>query len=118
MASRQLWRRTRVAGRRVLSRKEPAARIARGVAAGFFAAACPVPGVHVGMGLLAAWIVRGNKLAAIFPLFLWNPATMLPLAYAQFRIGVWLWPAHASGIAPASTPLLTGVGTGARPGRR
>ncbi|MGD1001339.1 MAG: DUF2062 domain-containing protein [Candidatus Brocadiia bacterium] len=97
MASRQLWRRTRVAGRKVLSRKEPATRIARGVAAGFFAAACPVPGVHVGMGLITAWIVRGNKLAAIFPLFLWNPATMLPLAYVQFRIGVWLWPAHASG---------------------
>ena len=97
MASRQLWRRTRVAGRRVLSRKEPATRIARGVAAGFFAAACPVPGVHVGIGLITAWIVRGNKLAAIFPLFLWNPATMLPLAYVQFRIGVWLWPAHASG---------------------
>jgi len=107
MASRQLWRRTRVAGRRILSRREPAARIARGVAAGFFAAACPVPGVHVGMGLIAAWIVRGNKLAAIFPLFLWNPATMLPLAYAQFRIGVWLWPAHASG-SHRLKPLLTG----------
>jgi cardiolipin synthase len=107
MAAIQLWRRTRVAGRRILSRKEPAARIARGVAAGFFAAACPAPGVHVGMGLIMAWIVRGNKLAAIFPLFLWNPATMLPLAYAQFRIGVWLWPAHASG-ARRLKPFLTG----------
>ncbi|MGO8703039.1 MAG: DUF2062 domain-containing protein [Candidatus Brocadiia bacterium] len=97
MASRQLWRRTRVAGRRVLSRREPATRIARGVAAGFFAAACPVPGLHVGIGLITAWVVRGNKLAAIFPLVLWNPATMLPLAYVQFKIGVWLWPAHASG---------------------
>ncbi len=107
MASQQLWRRTRVAGRKVLSRKEPATRIARGVAAGFFAAACPVPGLHVGIGLITAWIVRGNKLAAIFPLFLWNPATMLPLAYAQFRIGVWLWPAHASG-SHRLAPLLTG----------
>jgi cardiolipin synthase len=107
MASRQLWRRTRVAGRRILSRKEPAARIARGVAAGFFAAACPVPGVHIGVGLITAWIVRGNKLAAIFPLFLWNPATMLPLAYAQFRMGVWLWPARASGWHRIE-PLLTG----------
>jgi cardiolipin synthase len=112
MASLQFWRRTRVAGRRVLSRKEPATRIARGVAAGFFAAACPVPGVHAGLGLITAWIVRGNKftatfLAAIFSVFLWNPATMLPMAYVQFRIGVWLWPAHASG-SHRIAPLLTG----------
>jgi cardiolipin synthase len=113
MAAIQLWRRTRVTGRRILSRKEPAARIARGVAAGFFAVACPVPGVHVGVGLIAAWIVRGNKLAAtllaaVLPLFLWNPATMLPLAYAQWEIGVRLWPAHASGHHHRLAALLNG----------
>ena len=78
-----------------------AARIARGVAAGFFAAACPVPGLHVGIGLIAAWVVRGNKLAAIFPLFLWNPATCCRWPIVQFKIGAWLWPAHAQRGAPA-----------------
>jgi len=98
---KRLWRRTRALLRWAFGRYDSPARVARGVAAGFFAAAFPLPGLQVPLSLLFAWMARGNKLAAILPQFLSNAATMLPLAWLEFRIGAWLWPAKASDVAGA-----------------
>ncbi|MBI3830231.1 MAG: DUF2062 domain-containing protein [Planctomycetes bacterium] len=83
-------------GRKILHEDDPAPRIARGVAAGFFAAAFPLPGFQIALSVLCAAIVKGNKAISIFPQFLVNAVTMLPLAFAEFRIGEFLWPARAA----------------------
>jgi cardiolipin synthase len=65
---------------------------ARGLAAGFFAAAFPLPGLQIPLSLFCAWLVNGNKLVAVVPQFLSNAGTMLPLAYFQFWLGSKFWP--------------------------
>ncbi len=80
---------------RVFGRRDSAVRIARGMAAGFFAAAFPLPGLQIPLSVLFAWIARGNKFVSIFPQFISNAGTMLPLAVLQYEIGMWLWPAKA-----------------------
>lgn len=106
-----MWRRLRVGTRRALGRvlgqRDSTARIARGVAAGFFASAFPLPGLQIPLSLLAAWAVRGNKVAAIFPQFISNAVTMAPLAALQYMIGAWLWPGTPVGVADAASALGT-----------
>jgi cardiolipin synthase len=98
---KRLWRRARALMRWAFGRYDSPARVARGVAAGSFAAAFPLPGLQIPLSLLFAWIARGNKLAAVLPQFLSNAATMLPLAFVEFRVGAWLWPAKSSDVANA-----------------
>ena len=94
-----ITRRSRIQVRKILRKifhhDDPAPRIARGVAAGFFAAAFPLPGLQIPLSLLLAWMIRGNRAVSIFPQFLSNMGTILPLAYLQFRIGALFWPARA-----------------------
>jgi cardiolipin synthase len=100
---RRLRVRTRRIVRRILRQRDSAARVARGVAGGFFAAAFPLPGLQIPLSLLAAWILRGNKVVSIFPQFISNAGTMLPLAILQYHLGSWFWPAQT---ADATESLL------------
>jgi len=103
------WRRLRLQTRRALreitGQQAPASRIARGVAAGFFATAFPLPGLQIPLSLFMAWLVRGHKAAAILPQFLSNAGTMLPFAILQFKLGTWLWPARAARVHEATGRL-------------
>jgi uncharacterized protein (DUF2062 family) len=81
--------------RKIVRQDDPPERIARGVAAGFFAAAFPRPGLQIPLSLACAWLVRGNAVVSIFPQFISNAGTMFPLAILQYKLGTWLWPAHA-----------------------
>lgn len=87
----KLWRPLRKA----LREADGAPRIARGVAAGFFAAAFPLPGFQIPLSLAAAFLVRGNRVVAVLPQFLANAGTFLPMIYLEYKIGTWLWPASA-----------------------
>ncbi|MFH0938027.1 MAG: DUF2062 domain-containing protein [Planctomycetota bacterium] len=78
--------------RRMISSDPSPERTARGIAAGFFAAAFPLPGLQIPLSLFVAWLARGNKIVAIFPQFISNAGTMLPLAYLQYLIGAKFWP--------------------------
>ena len=80
--------------RRILRQDDPPERIARGVAAGCFATAFPLPGLQIPLSLACAWLVRGNAAVSIFPQFLSNAGTMFPLAILQYKLGAWLWPTH------------------------
>lgn len=82
--------------RRILHQDDPPSRIARGVSAGFFAAAFPLPGLQIPLSLLLAFAVRGNRVVSIFPQFISNAGTMLPLAYLQYHLGAVLWPSRAA----------------------
>lgn len=91
---RALRTRTRRILRRIVHQQDAVARIARGVAGGFFAAAFPIPGLQIPLSLLFAWVLRGNKFVSIFPQFISNAGTMLPLAVLQFHIGRRFWPTN------------------------
>jgi cardiolipin synthase len=55
---------------------------------------CPVPGLPIPLSLVIAWIVRGNKLAALFPQIV--HLLVVPfLPFLEFRMGAMLWPGHA-----------------------
>lgn len=88
----------RRAFRKVFRHADSPQRVARGIAAGFFAAAFPLPGFQIPLSLIAAWIVRGNKTVAIMPQFLSNAGTMLPLAWFQIWLGMKIWGGHNADI--------------------
>ncbi len=81
---------------RLAGRRDSAARLARGIAAGIFAMAFPFPGVQIPLSVLFAWIARGNKAMALIPQLASNALTMLPQALVQFQVGGWLWPGRAA----------------------
>jgi cardiolipin synthase len=91
--------------RDVMGYHDSAARIARGAAAGAFAAAFPLPGLQIPLSLLAAWLARGNKAVSLIPQFISNAVTMIPLAYLQYEVGALLWPLKAAGAKEAMTAL-------------
>jgi len=100
-------RRVRVQVRRILRKifhhDDPAPRIARGVAAGFFVAAFPLPGLQIPLSLLVAALARGNKAVAVLPQFLANSVTMLPMLYLELWIGLFIWPSTEAG---STKPLM------------
>ncbi len=103
---RLLRTKTRRTLRRIVHQPDSATRIARGVSGGFFAAAFPLPGLQIPLSLLFAWILRGNKLVSVFPQFISNAGTMLPLAVLQFHVGKWFWPAHVTNAATGIQTVL------------
>lgn len=78
--------------RKILRQDDPPERIARGVSAGLFAGAVPLPGVQIPLSLFLSWIVRGNVAVSILSQAISNPFTAVPMAIAEYRLGVWLWP--------------------------
>ncbi|MCY3021724.1 MAG: DUF2062 domain-containing protein [Planctomycetota bacterium] len=93
--------------RKILGTGDPPERVARGLAAGFFATAFPLPGFQIPLSVLFAWIVRGNKVVSIFPQFLSNAATMLPLAYLQYEVGSIFWPGTVAHVDQALAAVRT-----------
>ena len=74
----------RVFLRKVLHADDPPDRIARGVAAGFFATAMPIPAFQIAVSVAGAILVNGNRFISIFPQLLNNPFTILPIIYFEF----------------------------------
>jgi uncharacterized protein len=85
----RLRARARAAWRGLLDNPEGPGRVARGVAAGAFAAMVPAFGLHVLIALAAAWLARGSRaVAAAACLLIGNPLThaaTLPVAYELGR---------------------------------
>lgn len=65
-------------------------RIARGIAAGVFAAFTPFYGVHFVVAALLARLFNGNILAALSGTFFGNPLTYVPIGIASLQTGHWL----------------------------
>ena len=82
----------RVVMRKVFHAGDPPERIARGVSAGFVAAAMPIPILQIPVALACAVLVNGNRIISIFPQLLNNALTILPIVYFEFRLGSMLWP--------------------------
>jgi uncharacterized protein len=86
---RRFRARTGAAWRGLLDSPEGPGRLARGIAAGAFAAMVPAFGLHVLIALAAAWLARGSRAAAAAAcLVIGNPLThaaTLPVAYELGR---------------------------------
>lgn len=63
--------------------------IALGVAIGFFVAWLPIIGIQMVVSVALCQIFRANKVVPIFPVWLTNPATMVPIYSFNYWVG-WL----------------------------
>ncbi len=63
--------------------------VARGVAAGLFAALIPLP-LQMLIAVLLAAPLRGNILVAMVMTWISNPFTLLPITYIVFSVGHWI----------------------------
>lgn len=79
------------AGRYIVHRlrrlPDPPHRVGRGIAAGVFVSFSPLIGAHVGLAVIAAWVVRGNMLAALLGTLIGNPLTLPFVAVACVGLG-------------------------------
>ena len=65
-------------------------KIARGIAAGVFVCFTPFYGFHFLTAALAAFLIRGNILAALLSTFIGNPLTFPFIAFVSIEVGNWL----------------------------
>lgn len=63
--------------------------IAMGVAIGFFVGWLPIMGIQMAVAVVVCAIVRANKVVPIFPIWLTNPVTFVPIYSFNYWVG-WL----------------------------
>ena len=74
----------------IVQTKDCPHRMARGVAVGMLVGWTPTVGIQMAIAAICAWIVRGNKLAAIGMVWISNPYTMIPIYWFNYEIGYFL----------------------------
>jgi len=83
------WKRVSLyIGHRLVRLKESNYRISMGLAAGGSVSFTPLPGTHFIQGVLFAYILRGNPIAAIIGTFYGNPWTFPFMWWAAYEVGV------------------------------
>ncbi|MGH1369642.1 MAG: DUF2062 domain-containing protein [Maritimibacter sp.] len=81
------YRAARYVVHRVRRLPDPAHRISRGIAAGVFVCFTPLFGLHFVTAALLAFIIRGNRLAAVLATFVGNPITFPLIAELSLGLG-------------------------------
>jgi uncharacterized protein (DUF2062 family) len=61
--------------------------VALGVAVGFFIGWLPIVGIQMVVAIIVCGIVRANKVVPIFPIWLTNPATVIPVYSFNYWVG-------------------------------
>lgn len=91
------WRRgISYLGHRVRRLPDPPHRIARGLAAGVFVSFSPFFGMHLPLGALLAWAVRGNVVASLLATLVGNPVTFPFIAATALWTGERLFSLEAA----------------------
>jgi len=72
----------------ILHADDPPHQLAMGVALGVFFAFIPAFGAQMILVVLFAWLLRANKLAGAPIVWLTNPATIVPIYYTCYRVGI------------------------------
>lgn len=72
---------------RILHVDDSPQRMARGVAAGIFAAFLPLLGLHLPLAFLFALMLRANKALALIAVWICNPLTFVFIYYPCYRLG-------------------------------
>jgi len=75
---------------RILHVDDTPHRIALGVAIGFFVAWTPTLGFQMMIAVALASLLRANKAVPIPIVWITNPATIIPVYYPNYLIGLWL----------------------------
>jgi len=92
------WRRWRVvlrkALRRVVYSRSSSQSIAAGASVGVFVGLTPTVGFQMIIAALAATVLRVNRLAAVFPVWITNPFTIVPVYFFEYQVGAWIWRAE------------------------
>jgi len=92
------WRRWRVilrkALRRVVYSRSSSQSIAAGASVGVFVGLTPTVGFQMLVAALAATVLRVNRLAAVFPVWITNPFTIVPIYFFEYQVGAWIWRAE------------------------
>lgn len=82
------WRRgLQYIGHRINRLPDRPERIARGIFAGVMVSFTPFFGLHLGLALGLAWLLRGNFLAALLGSFFGNPVTIPLIAVGSVELG-------------------------------
>lgn len=82
-----LWRLARLQGE--------SKTLARGFAAGIFAALLPLFGFQLFIAVTLAFCLRGSKILAATSTWVSNPFTYVPIYFCNFQVGRWLLRASA-----------------------
>jgi hypothetical protein len=70
--------------------------IARGMALGTLVAFTPIIGFHFVLAIALAYLFRGSRAAAIIPIWITNPLTLVPIFTTTHRLGRLFWHAPVS----------------------
>jgi len=82
-----IWQRVRGWGRRILQLDDTPESIARGVGLGIFIAMTPTVGIQMIIVTIVNTLARANRLAGILMVYISNPVTLVPIYWADYRIG-------------------------------
>jgi len=107
------WRRAaRYVWVRLTRLPDPPHRIARGIWAGIFVSFTPLFGVHLGLGAVLAFVLRGNVLAALLATMVGNPLSFPVIAVLSIQLGHLLL-GNAASAPPAAHILQAFASAGA-----
>ena len=106
------WRRWRVtlrkALRRIIYSRSSTPSIAAGVALGVFIGLTPTVGFQMLIAALLATVFRVNRLAAVLPVWITNPLTIVPIYFFEFRVGSWVTGSRGGGHVIERLTVLSG----------
>ena len=80
----------RKALRRIMYSRSSTPSIAAGVALGVFVGFTPTVGLQMLIAALLATAFRVNVLAAVVPVWITNPFTLMPIYFFEFQVGSWV----------------------------
>ncbi|WP_157879100.1 DUF2062 domain-containing protein [Pararhodospirillum photometricum] len=111
MAPRMGWRRqVRYLGRRMARLPGSPGSIALGFACGTAVAFTPLMGFHIVLGVVLAFLVRGNVLAAALGTLVGNPWTFPVICVGTYALGAPLLGGLSAPVPPDLATELSGVG--------
>lgn len=82
-----LWQSPRSLMRAILSLEDSPHSIAKGTAIGMFLGLTPTVGIQMGLVMLVSLFVRFNRKAALITVYISNPFTMIPMYWANYKVG-------------------------------
>jgi len=114
---RYIWRRLRLLSRRtrlfvkyrVLHVDDTPHRIALGVGIGFFVTWTPTMGFQMLLTVILCSLFRANKLVGVPFAWISNPATIVPVYYPNYRVGVALTPGTEAKTLADWSQVIEGV---------
>ena len=90
LVRRSYLRHRRLVVHKLLHADDPPHKLALGVAIAVFFAFTPTIGAQTVLAVFFAWVLRANKVVGLPVVWISNPATIIPIFYPCYRLGLWL----------------------------